>query len=52
MVKQKLHLLLKNGDQLSNLDMDFVPVLLPLIDICSNLIVLLKPEFNCCIIFA
>ena len=30
MVKQKLHLLLKNGDQLSNLDMDFVPVLLPL----------------------
>ena len=47
MRKQKLHLLPKNSDQLSNLNLGCVFLLLIFTDI-----VLLKYDFNCCNSFA
>ena len=51
MVKQKVYLLLENVDQLINLNMGLSTVLLLLIGF-FQLIVLLKPDFNCFSSFA
>ena len=48
MLKQKVYLPLESLDQLNNLNLDFVLITLVLINFCSNLITLLKPDLNCC----
>ena len=51
-IKQKVYLLIENFVQLGGLSIGFVLVILILVDIYSQLIVLLKPDFNCWSSFA
>ena len=44
---QKVYLLLESLAQLNDLSFYFLLIILVLLDIYSNLIVLLKPDFNC-----
>ena len=46
MLKQKAYLFLEDLAQLNDLNLDFVLIILVLLDIFFKLIVLLKPDFN------
>ena len=46
MIAQKVYLLLENLDQFSSIGIGFVPVLMFLIDIYSELIMRLNPDFK------
>ena len=46
-VKQRVYLFFQNMDQLSTLNIAFVFPLIFLIDVLFQLIVILKPDFNC-----